>query len=85
MSCLEIIKWFGPFGLILDIIGAIFIFKFGLPKEISRSGGSYRISEEVNPNIISKTKKYDDLNKLGLIFLILGFALQLISSIINLI
>ena len=85
MNYLELIKWFGPIGLILDIIGAALIFKYGLPEEISRNGNSYRISEQDDSYEKDIAKRYDKLSKLGFRLLIVGFLLQLISSIINVI
>ena len=81
MNYLELIKWFGPIGLILDITGAVLIFKYGLPEEISRNGNSYRISEQDDSYEKEKAKKYDKVSKLGFRLLILGFILQLISSL----
>jgi hypothetical protein len=85
MSCVDIIKWIAPIGLILDIIGAYLIFKYGLPEELSRTGATFIITEEEDPDEIVKAKKYDKLSKLGFRLLIVGFLLQLISSIINVI
>lgn len=81
MNFLEIIKWFSPIGLILDMIGAFLIFKFGLPEEISRTGSGYMILEQEDPEEIATAKKYDKLSKLGFRLLIVGFAFQLISSL----
>lgn len=67
-------------GLIFDIIGAIMIFKFGLPKNISRSGNINIVIEEVDENEIIKAKQYDLKAKIGIILLILGFSLQLMGN-----
>jgi hypothetical protein len=85
MNIEDIIKWFGPIGLILDIIGAYLIFKYGLPEELSRTGATFIVTEEENADEIVKAKKYDKLSKLGFRLLIVGFLFQLISSIINVI
>ena len=81
MSCVDFIKWFGPIGLILDIIGAFLIFKYGLPEALSRTGGSFIIAEEEDPYEIVIAKKYDKLSKLGFRLLIVGFGFQLITSL----
>ncbi len=70
------------FWLITDIIWAILLFKYWLPEEISRSGSSYLICEQNNPDEIKKAKKYDFYGKIWLWLLILWFILQLISNFI---
>lgn len=50
----------GPFtsslGLILDIIGVWFLFKFGLPENIDRSGHDYIVTGRIDEAEVSKTK-----------------------------
>ena len=81
MSWIEIIKWISPFGLILDILGAVLIYKYGLPEEVSRTGSIVRVVEEEDETEIIKAKKYDEYSRIGFWLLILGFIFQLISSI----
>jgi hypothetical protein len=81
MNWIEIIKWLSPVGLVFDIIGAIIIFKFGLPKEISRSGSISLVLEKEDEDEKALAKKYDNYSKYGFYLLILGFILQFISSI----
>jgi hypothetical protein len=71
-------------GLVFDIVGACLIFKFGLPKWIPRDnedvvfdGGEVGDSEPP-----SKIDWYTKWNKMGLIFLIVGFVLQFVSDFI---
>jgi hypothetical protein len=81
MNSEDIIKWFGPIGLILDIIGAYLIFKYGLPEEVSKTGSINLVLEKVEPKEVEKAKKFDRLSKIGFYLLILGFIFQLISSL----
>jgi hypothetical protein len=83
MSYTEVIKWLGPIGLMLDIFGAYLIFKFGLPEELSRSGSTNAAfsNPEKDKLMQLKAKKYDKNSKLGFCLLIIGFLLQLASSI----
>jgi hypothetical protein len=81
MSYTEVIKWLGPTGLILDIIGAIFIYKYGLPEEVSRTGSTNIVFTKVDTKEIEKGKRFDKWSKIGFYLLIVGFLFQLISSI----
>jgi hypothetical protein len=81
MSWIDFIKWFSPIGLILDIIGAILIYRFGLPDEVSRSGTTVIIIEHEDENEKLKALKYDKYSRIGFWLLIMGFMFQLISSI----
>jgi hypothetical protein len=73
-------KWFNVAGLALDIIGALLLWRYGLRAEISRSGADYLTAEQENEAEKALARRYDHLGRLGLIVLILGFALQLIGS-----
>ncbi len=69
-------------GLVFDIFGAILLFKFGLPEDISRSGHINLILEQEDVNEKAKGVFYDKCGKIGLFFIILGFFFQLLSNFI---
>jgi len=63
-------------GLILDIIGIIMLFRFGiLPKEIF---DSIILDNRISDNAIARNHKWSFL---GICILILGFLLQLIGVV----
>ncbi len=62
-------------GLSLDIIGVVFLFFYGLPLR----GASYAVSEEYQ----RKKPFRKVMSYIGLSLLVIGFILQLISSIIS--
>ena len=66
-------------GLALDIVGAIFIFKFGLPPRVSRGGTRSLLLEGHDPKEAAKAELYDRLGKVGVGLLILGFFLQIVG------
>lgn len=69
------------FGLGLDIIGVIILFKYGLPSDVNRGGAVVKIvsgSQE-----IPKYKKYLRWAYFGLSLLVLGFVLQLVSNFLK--
>lgn len=70
-------------GLILDLLGAGLIWRFGLPAELSRSGTQYRAIEGTDADEIAKAKKFDRLSSWGFLSLIVGFALQLASNFLG--
>ena len=67
-------------GLILDIIGVILLFKFGLPENLSREGYDVMRFVGINEDEKRKAKLYDRWAKVALMLLVFGFALQLISK-----
>lgn len=67
-------------GLIFDIAGAILLWRFGLPEEISRSGSTYLELEGVNKKEKEKAKLYDNFGGVGILLLIIGFIFQIISN-----
>ena len=70
-------------GLSLDIFGACLIFKYGLPEKIDREGHNQVIVGGTNEKEIQKAKKYDFWATVGIVCLIIGFALQLVSNFLN--
>ena len=69
-------------GLIFDIVGALALWKFGLPEALDRGGRDFITTRNVDQTAIAKAKSYDRFSKLGLFFLVAGFLLQLISNFI---
>ncbi len=70
-------------GLVCDIVGAVFLFLYGLPADVVR-GGKHLIAED--SDAIEQTKKFDRYqrrSRIGLTFLILGFVLQGIGTFLS--
>ena len=67
-------------GLLLDIIGVCLVFKFGLPEDVRRSGASFLRLENDDPVEAAKAARYDSWARVGLLLLIAGFAVQIISN-----
>ena len=68
-------------GLVCDIVGAILLFKFGLP-EIQRTNGlSFITVERENPEELERERRYDFWGKVGLALLIVGFFGQLLPNL----
>lgn len=67
-------------GLVLDILGVVLLFKFGLPASISRTGTSFLALEGEDKAERAKAQRYDFWARVGLALLIVGFLLQLISN-----
>jgi hypothetical protein len=71
------------FGLVLDILGVVLIWKFGLPEPLSREGHSYFILEGSDETEKARAAKYDRWSKTGLALVVLGFAIQLGSNLLS--
>jgi hypothetical protein len=67
-------------GLGLDIIGALLLWKFGLPETINREGRDYVWVSKPDETMIARARIYDRWGRAGLAALILGFFLQLVSN-----
>ena len=68
-------------GLVLDIIGVVFVWWFGLPESIHRGGVQHLSLEQTDEGQAAKAAKYDRRSRLGLALLIAGFVLQLSASL----
>jgi hypothetical protein len=69
-------------GLFFDIAGAILVWRYGLPAKLDRDGTTFFALQAVNQEEKEKAKLYDQLGKLGLGLLVVGFVLQLVSNFI---
>ena len=67
-------------GLLLDIIGALLLFKYGLPPDIDPSGHIHLILEQEDEEEKHRGKIYIRNSRFAVALLILGFALQAISN-----
>ena len=72
----ELAAQFNIFGLCLDIIGAVLIFRFGLPEALSREGHRFLLLEGEDKAEAEKARLYDFWGRVGLCLLIGGFATQ---------
>lgn len=68
-------------GLIADLVGAVLLFKYGLPGELNTSGTKYAVYNECTPEEKAFIARAKWLSKTGLTLLIVGFALQLVGSV----
>lgn len=66
----------------MDILGAMILWKYGLPEAINRDGLDVITVSQVNEAEVAKAKNYDWCSKLGLALLIAGFIFQLFSNFI---
>lgn len=69
-------------GLILDIIGALLLLKYGIPNKIDPEGHINLILEQEDEAEKGKAKVYEKRSDIAVILIILGFVLQLVSNFI---
>ena len=72
-------------GLACDIVGVIILFRFGLPPFVDRTGVTRTqfwgvVDEGAHANDLSKAKRYDRISYVGLVFLVVGFAIQIAGN-----
>jgi hypothetical protein len=65
---------------IVDIVGALLLFKYGLPEPLDRRGHVYLIAEQTDEDEATLAQSYVALSKIGLALLGIGFVLQLASN-----
>lgn len=83
---MNLINWWSSVGLILDIIGVLMLFEYGLPSKLRERGGSLSLEEssEDEKERILHNKKIVCRSYIGLSLIILGFILQLIGTNLSL-
>ena len=73
-------KFINSLGLLLDIVGIVLIWKYGLPVN---DPGRMMWGLSADPREMSEREKYVRLGNIGLIFIIGGFILQIFSNFVN--
>jgi len=69
-------------GLILDIVGALLLIKFGIPPKIDREGHMHLILEQEDQDEIQKARIYDRWSTFAILLIVAGFIFQLVSNYI---
>ena len=82
MICADIVS---SVGLLVDIVGVALVYKFGLQADVRETGGTEILwgggkSEE---EAKGEHRHYKRMSRFGLVCLIIGFALQLISNFLD--
>lgn len=67
-------------GLCLDIIGAVLVWRYGLPSEVDPEGRQFIAASDRDPNEVAKARVYRRLQHLGIGSLVVGFTLQLVGN-----
>ena len=78
-------QFYSASGLLLDIIGVLILFKYGLPSKLKEHGGGLLLEENSKEeNIrIAKNNKIIKWAYFGLILLSIGFLLQFIGTLMS--
>jgi len=76
-------SWICSIGLVVDMIGVILIFLFGISPSLNLKGAVSLIAEQVDEEGKKKAKIYKGLSILGLIFVFSGFLFQFIGNLIK--
>lgn len=71
--------WANSLGLVLDIAGAVMLWRYGLPEAVSREGFNYLVLERQDEAEKRKAERYDKWARIALSLIVTGFALQLIA------
>jgi len=67
-------------GLVADIVGAILIFKYGIPPRIDPEGHQRLILHQIDEKEKARAAVFIKRSQVGVALLILGFSLQLASN-----
>ena len=79
----------GSLGLLVDIVGAILLFRYGLPNDVpinktralppEHFERKLKETQQINPLYV----RYKKRSRLGIGLLILGFAMQIVDNYLN--
>ena len=67
-------------GLVCNFIGALLIWRYGLPTPINREGHVHVITGQIDETEKAKAHQYNCIATVGVFLLMLGFVFQLVSN-----
>src|SRR5262249_39211410 len=73
---------FSIIGLVLNIIGVLVLFRYGMPYRVRTGGDIGRIIQQKDEGAKVLDVEYDNLGRLGLIAVLIGTAFQIIGAIV---
>jgi hypothetical protein len=71
------VKTLGIEGLLVSLAGVLLPFRYGMPFRIPSSGGSFIVTEQVDPSEVKTDALYTALGYLGLAAVVVGTACQI--------
>jgi len=69
-------------GLVFGLVGSLLLWRFGLPADVNRKGESVLLLEETDHAEIARGKRYDFWGNIGIVLLVIAFALQLVAALL---
>lgn len=86
MKVMTLANWLTVVGLVLDIIGVIMVFKYGLPSRVKEEGSAFGGTETSDQEFKRKAynRSIEIRAQVGLGFLLLGFVFQLLANFVPL-
>jgi hypothetical protein len=70
-------------GLVMNLIGVILLFRYGMPFRVRTEGASYQLREEVDQTAIAAERRYGVLGWVGLVLIVIGTGAQIAASLIG--
>ncbi|MEB3169069.1 MAG: hypothetical protein VKK97_10110 [Synechococcaceae cyanobacterium] len=67
-------------GLTFDLVGALLLWKYGLPEAVSRDGSIRLVCQQRDDAEVAKARRYDRFATVGLALISTGFFLQLLAT-----
>jgi hypothetical protein len=67
-------------GLTLDLAGVLLLFKYGLPDTVSRTG-TFVLKLGDDPKVAAKAAFYDTMSWVALLFVVVGYGLQVYAAL----
>jgi hypothetical protein len=71
------------FGLTANFVGGILLWKYGIPNQVTRSGGYRLVTGQPIVGMRAKVRFYDRMSGFGLSLLIVGFVVQLFEVMLG--
>jgi hypothetical protein len=67
-------------GLVLNLVGVIVLFRYGMPFHVPTSGATFLISHQVNAAAKALERRYEIVGYFGLIAIVVGTGMQIVGA-----
>ena len=69
-------------GIVLSVCGVLILFRYGMPYRVRTGGANFLLLEKKDEEAIKEETKYAVLGWIGLFFVLIGAAFQIIGNLV---
>lgn len=70
-------------GLLVNLVGVLMLFRYGMPYRIDSGGATYIITGQIDTKEVELDRRYRQMGWVGLTLVVIGVVLQIFGALIS--